>query len=207
MYSTTQIFPHESKIEKYFLSDQQFDKLIPLEYRHQSSKHFTPIEVAVKAARFLEDAGNQKHILDIGAGIGKFCAAAGHFTHSKITGIEQRPEMVKVGNQLLAFLGITNAELKAENITQTNFNKFSGIYFFNSFHENIDRSSIPIDSTIEFSLQLFRHYTNFLYKKLEEMPVNTRLATYHTNTEDIPESYMLLESFFAGNLKLWIKYT
>ncbi len=164
------------------------------------------MDVALKAATFLAEASNNPHTLDIGAGVGKFCAVAAHFTKTKVTGIEQRPEMVETGNRILELLDIQNARLKAENMTRTDFKKFTGIYFFNSFYENIDRYGAPIDSTIDLSPSLFRYYTDFLYKKLDEMPVYTRLATYHTILSHIPDSYTVLDSFFAGNLKLWIKY-
>lgn len=197
----------DTKTERYFLSDQQFDKLLPPEYRTHSPKHFTPLDVAVKAATFLAAASNHSHTLDIGAGIGKFCAVAGYYTKAKFTGIEQRPAMVETGNRLIQMLGIENVQLKVENMAQTDFTQFTGIYFFNSFYENIEEGSDPIDTSIQYSPALFRYYSDLLYEKLNEMPVYTRLATYHTTAANIPENYTVLESHFAGNLKLWIKYT
>lgn len=191
---------------KFFLSDQQFDKLLPPEYRTHSPKHFTPLEVCKRAAGFLAAAATNSHTLDIGAGIGKFCAIAGYYTRAKFTGIEQRPGMVETGNRLLQKLGLDNVQLKVENMAQTDFRKFTGIYFFNSFYENIEEGSEPIDTSIQFSASLFRYYSDLLYEKLNKMPVYTRLATYHTTAPCIPDNYTVLESCFGGNLKLWIKY-
>jgi 16S rRNA A1518/A1519 N6-dimethyltransferase RsmA/KsgA/DIM1 with predicted DNA glycosylase/AP lyase activity len=193
-------------IEQCFLSDKCFDDLIPLPYRIVSHKHWTPLDVARTAAKFLTDGLKDAHILDIGAGIGKFCAAAAYFTHARVTGIEQREHLVSAGNKIIDSLGIQNAQIIQGNVAKCDISKYSGIYFFNSFYENIDQTSTQIDSSVECSSSLYRFYTDMLYKKLNDLPVYTRLATYHTIISNIPDNYTAVESHFAGQLKLWVKY-
>ncbi len=193
-------------IDKWFRSDKNFDSLIPAPYRDISHKHWTPLEVASKAARFLADGSKDPHILDIGAGSGKFCAAAAYFTHANITGIEQRKNLVTIGNGILQSLRLHHAKLLHSNLSAFDLSGFTGIYFFNAFYENLDQASVQVDTSIEFSSTLFRYYSDLLYQKLMDMPIYTRLATYHTNNGYIPEAYTVLETHFAGQLKLWIKY-
>ena len=193
-------------VDKWFETDKNFDKLIPLAYREISQRHWTPVDVAKKAAEFLASGSKHPQLLDIGAGLGKFCATAAHFTKAPITGIEQRESLVTIGNEIIQSLGLQHVQLIQENITKCDFQKYNGIYFYNAFYENIDQTSSPIDTTIEFSSGLYRYYSDILYKKLKEQPTYTRLATYHTNNSSIPEEYSVLETHFAGLLKLWIKY-
>lgn len=204
----TMLLTEEATIRhsKYFQSDKDFDKLLPLELRLLSAKHWTPIEVGEKAAKYLAESSNNPSILDIGAGVGKFCAIAGHFTNASITGIEQRPKLIDTGKQILNHLHLQDVQLLEANITQVNFDSYTAIYFYNAFYENIDSYAQPIDDAIERSPALFRYYTDYLYKRLQEMPVYTRLATYHTILSTIPSCYSIIESHFAGNLKFWIKY-
>ncbi len=193
-------------VDKWFQTDKKFDNLIPAEYRELSHKHWTPVEVAKLAAEFLASGSQNPQLLDIGAGLGKFCATAAHFTKAPITGIEQRETLVSIGNEIIQSLGLQNVQLIQENIAKCDIKKYTGIYFFNAFYENIDQSSAPIDTNIEFSSSLYRYYSDILFKKLKEQPTYTRLATYHTNDSSIPKEYTVLETHFAGQLKLWIKF-
>lgn len=195
-----------TQAEKWFLSDEKFDSLIPAPYRDISYKHWTPLDVAKKAAQFLAEGSQNPFLLDIGAGLGKFCATAAYFTKAKITGIEQRENLVAIGNGILQTLGLENVEILHENLSKFDMSKFTGIYFFNAFYENLDQTSVQVDSTIEFSSSLFRYYSDLFYKKLKAQPTYTRLATYHTNNGYIPDEYTVLETHFAGQLKFWIKY-
>ena len=61
-----------------FSSDSQFNKIYPPSIRLLAHHHWTPLEVAIKAADFLA-AENNVSILDIGSGVGKFCIAAANY--------------------------------------------------------------------------------------------------------------------------------
>ena len=66
--------------EKYFSSDKQFNELYPPAIQSLARRHWTPLDVARKAANYLAAEDNVK-ILDIGSGVGKFCLSAAHFKH------------------------------------------------------------------------------------------------------------------------------
>ena len=70
--------------------------------------HFTPIEVAKKAAAFLS-LDNNKKIVDIGSGIGKFCLTAAHlFPNCEFYGIEQRLALHEVAIKVTEKLQLQN---------------------------------------------------------------------------------------------------
>src|SRR3954452_18195742 len=53
--------------------DAEFDRLFPDELRDRSYLHWTPVEVAVRAAELLAPSPRGIRVLDVGAGVGKLC--------------------------------------------------------------------------------------------------------------------------------------
>src|ERR1043165_3820474 len=80
--------------EDYFVSDEVFDSLYPVYVRELSEIHWTPLDVIKVAARFLAPNENAR-VIDIGAGVGKFCIAGSHYTKGSFIGIEQRKNFVR----------------------------------------------------------------------------------------------------------------
>ncbi len=190
--------------EDHFVSDEVFDSLYPIYVRELSEIHWTPLNVIKVAAEFL--APNEKaNVLDIGAGVGKFCIAGSHYTKGNFVGIEQRKNFARVGNKVIKQLGCTRAELVHGNFIDVDISPCTGIYFFNSFHENIVLSD-SLDEKVERSTELFELYTASLHQKLEAMPEGTRLATYWLTITEIPKCYKLVSTHFDGLLKLWVKF-
>ncbi len=192
-----------NELKEHFAADTAFDSLYPIHIQKLSAIHWTPLHVALTAARFL--APNKKaHVLDIGAGVGKFCITAGMFTKGKFTGIEQRKNFVQAGNKVIRQMGLTNVELLHGNFTDLDPTQYTGIYFYNSFHENIVLED-SLDERVERSSELYDHYTTHLLYQLNSMPVGTRLATYWLSITEIPGSYRMTEQHYGSHLKLWIK--
>ena len=65
-------------MKNWFASDKIFNSLYPKPIQEVAEKHWTPLEVAKKAAAFLATSPDVK-ILDIGSGSGKFCLTAAHY--------------------------------------------------------------------------------------------------------------------------------
>jgi len=192
-----------NQVENPFFSDAVFDKLYPIYIRRLSERHWTPLHIAFMAARFLAP-GESSRVIDIGAGVGKFCIAGKYHSPGKFTGIEQRKNFVRIGNKVIGQLGLSGVELVCGNFTDLDITAYTGIYFFNSFHENIAIDD-SLDDKIERSSELYQLYTTHLYNQLEKMPVSTRLATYWLSANEIPGCYKLRESHFDDLLKLWEK--
>lgn len=62
-----------------------------------------------------------------------------------------------------------------------------------------------IDDSETYSAHLYNYYHRQLYKKLEEMPAGTRVATFHCLEDKIPPGYHMVDSMVGTLLKFWMK--
>ena len=187
----------------YLSSDAEFDSLFPIYIQKLSGIHWTPLNVASVVAKFLAPNASAR-IIDIGAGVGKFCIAGSLYSKGTYTGIEQRKNFVTIGNKVIKQLGLQNVSLVFGNFTELDLSPYTGIYFYNSFHENLVFSD-SLDEKVELSTELFELYSAHLAKQLEAMPIGTRLATFWLSVTEIPGCYKMQESHFNNLVKLWIK--
>jgi cyclopropane fatty-acyl-phospholipid synthase-like methyltransferase len=185
-------------------SDEKFDNLFSSQSKLLSPRHWTPLAVARKAARFLATAPGVK-VLDIGSGVGKFCLTAAQI-HQDVNwfGIEQRTHLVAEAKTAKRQLALSNVTFITGNFTQLNLASFNNFYFFNSFYENLEADAI-IDETVEVSKQLFHYYHNYLYRQFSLLPSGTRLASFHSLEDDMPCDYKIVGKDFNDLLTYWIK--
>jgi SAM-dependent methyltransferase len=186
-----------------FDKDTTFDDLYPEHIQELSLTHWTPVDIAKKAGRFL--ALPNARVLDIGSGVGKFCITAGFF-HPETTfyGIEQRSELFTFAELAKAEIDLPNVCFMHGNVTELDFKDYDHFYFYNPFYENIDPDS-RIDYTVRTSFELYEVYSRFVYKMLDDKPPETRLVTFHVPDEEIPSGYQLVDNSFSRLLKMWIK--
>lgn len=183
--------------------DAEFDWLYPEHIEAKSRKHWTPLDIARKAAQFLAEPDTS--VLDIGSGVGKFCLVGAHYyPETFFFGVEQRHELVLHAEEAKNYLQLPNAHFIFANMTQINFAEFDHFYFYNAFYENVDDAD-PIDDSIETSYSLYQYYTRYLCAALERKPPGTRLVTYHSLEEEVPASYKLADVSYNTMLKMWIK--
>jgi len=187
-----------------YSSDQAFNSLYTGNVFEAASKHWTPVEVAVKAASFLATYSGVK-ILDIGSGAGKFCLVAAHHSpRAYFTGIEQREYLVTMCNKLKKDLHLTNVTFFHKNMTDEDFSAYNNFYFYNSFYEN-KTGTQKIDYEVRYDEKLYDYYNLVLYKKLQKLPAGTRIVTYHSLGIEMPPGYEIVNSEFADFLKFWVK--
>jgi len=187
-----------------FSSDEQFNQLYPVSIELLSRRHWTPLNIARKAAAFLA-AENNVRILDIGSGAGKFCLAAAHYRPKAFYfGVEQRKSLIDNAETALEILGMENVFFIHGNFTQLDFRKYDHFYFYNSFYENLVGTD-KIDENIDYSPELYNYYNRYLYKNLDQKPAGTRLATFHSLQDEIPPDYHVVGSEINNLLKFWIK--
>ena len=187
-----------------FSSDEQFNQLYPASIELLSRRHWTPLNIARKAAGFLA-AENNARILDIGSGAGKFCLAAAHYRpRAFYCGVEQRKNLIDHAETALEMLGLENVSFIHGNFTQLDFRKYDHFYFYNSFYENLVGTD-KIDENIDYSPELYNYYNRYLYKNLDQKPAGTRLATFHSLQDEIPPDYHVVGSEINNLLKFWIK--
>ena len=190
--------------ESWFSSDEQFDQLYPPPVQLLARKHWTPLSVARKAAEFLA-AENDVRILDIGSGVGKFCLGAAYYKPKAFYyGIEQRRSLIHHAESAREMLKLENISFIHGNFTQLDLKNYDHFYFYNSFYENLVDNN-RIDDSIDYSAELFNYYNRYLNKQLEQMPAGTRLATFHSLEDEVPNSYHVVGSAMDNVLKFWIK--
>ncbi|MBC6110922.1 methyltransferase domain-containing protein [Pedobacter fastidiosus] len=190
-------------INTYFDHDIHFDYLYPDHIQQLSSVHWTPIDVARKASEFLSCPGHK--VMDIGCGVGKFCLTSAFFhPDTRFYGIDQRPSLIKHANDTKKRLHLSNVDFISGNITDIDFREYRSLYFFNSFYENLNTLA-GIDSTVNRNCDLYRFYTQLLYRKLDEQPSGCRLVTYYTKPAQIPPSFKIAEEFYHPELKMYKK--
>jgi hypothetical protein len=189
--------------EDYYTSDSVFDSYFPNKAQRVSEIHWTPLEIAREAASFLAVAPGAK-ILDVGSGIGKFCIAGAHFfPNAEFHGVEQRRDLVEFAIHGKGRAMLDNVQFIHANFTQVSLKGYDGIYFYNSFAENLSSLS-RIDESIEYSYSLYNYYSNCFYNVLAETASGTRLATYYGDENDVPSNYELVDEHPHKPLKMWI---
>ena len=190
--------------DKWFSSDVRFHQLYPLPIQELAPRHWTPLNVARKAANFLA-AEKGVRILDIGSGIGKFCLSAAYYKPEAFYfGVEQRKDLTELADFAKHYLGFENVSFIHGNFTQLNLKEYNHFYFYNSFYENLAGTD-KIDESIEYSEGLYSYYSCYLYKKLEQLPPGTRMATFHSLQNEIPPNFHEVHSAMDNLLKFWIK--
>lgn len=186
-----------------YTDDEDFDLIYPEKIRDLAPQQWTPVDVALMASRFLAEEPGAK-VLDIGSGVGKFCLIGASCTQGVFTGAEQRDYLVSISNKMAEKYDIARASFIHANITDVDFSQYDSFYFFNAFYENIDKAAV-IDDTVERGFGLYKVYTRYVSGQLAKMKIGTRLATYWSPVDQVPEGYELRFAAFEHNLKCWIK--
>lgn len=188
----------------WFSSDGQFHRLYDDTLTAQANMHWTPLHIAKKAAAFLA-AEPGKKILDIGSGAGKFCIAAAYYQpNCFFVGVEQRENLVEAAFHAQQQTRVPNVDFIHGNLNTTDLSVFDHFYFFNAFFENIQEKH-RIDTSIEYSRDLYAAYNRYLYKQLQRKPAGTRLATFHSTHDEIPPGYHEVGGSEDATLQFWIK--
>ncbi len=185
------------------VEDEEFNSIYPRHIKELSSRHWTPVAVAKTAAQYLVNRPGAK-VLDIGSGVGKFCMIGSVVTEGFFTGVEYRENLYHLSNSLSKQYNLVNLEFIHSNIMAIDFKKFDAFYFFNSFIENMSQTEV-MDNAVPIGKPLYGQYNQYLREQLAGMPIGTRLATYWTNSEEVPRGYMVQSSAFEGELKMWEK--
>jgi predicted RNA methylase len=186
------------------VSDFQFDQVYSAEIRNLSRIHWTPVEVAIRAAELLV-ADENTRVLDVGAGSGKFCIVGALSSPGQFVGVEQRPQLVDFARKAAEELGADRASFVVGNMVDLDWSLFDAFYLFNPFYEN-QVKEIRIDDTVSHAQDKFSKYVEAVRTKLKEAKPGTKVATYHGFGGDLPFGYRLLAKEPAGTsyLEVWV---
>jgi len=187
-------------------SDLAFDSIYDKAIRDLSRQHWTPVRVAARAAWLLTQHGATR-ILDVGAGVGKFCLVGAQTTEALFVGVERRAHLVDIARGAAARLEIPRATFVHANIDTLSFEGFDGIYLYNPFYEQIGEYLDPIGPDLERSAVAFRHYVQTTVEKLSGLASPVVVVTFHGFGGTMPPAFKLLGDEPAGNdrLEVWGK--
>jgi protein-L-isoaspartate O-methyltransferase len=114
-------------------ADEAFDELAPSELRELSAIHWTPVDVAIRAATLLAPH-REMRVLDVGSGIGKLCAIGALSSCGSWCGIETHELLVLAARRLARALGIASQTLFVHgDVFSIEWTDFDALYLYNPF--------------------------------------------------------------------------
>ena len=188
------------------VSDEQFDAVFGERQRAVSFRHWTPVAVACRAARLLTEMGATR-ILDVGAGVGKFCIVGALTTGAAFCGVERRGNLVEIARAAAVRFGAGRATFTHANILDFDSDRFDGFYIYNPFEEHLEWDPVPIDHDVETSPDLHRMCVASTTAKLIRARPGTTVVTFNGLGGPMPPHYRQVRSerFCDADLTLWIK--
>jgi hypothetical protein len=186
------------------ISDQEFDALYPEHIRLLSNVHWTPVEVALRAAALLVPEPGLK-VLDVGSGAGKVCCIGALSARSTWHGIERDPRLVATARRMAKQLDVSErTKFHIGDMATVNWAEYDSIYFFNPF-ERLLFAPPPIEPRLRWTL--FGNEVSRAEERLATLAPGTRVVTYHGFGGEMPSSYRLsgMERIGSDQLALWIK--
>ncbi len=187
-------------------TDRDFDLFFSKEARKLSRTHWTPVAVAAQAAFFLTEGKAGARILDVGAGVGKFCFVGAARTSGHFCGVERHPALVDEAKGLARAHNAARVKFLAGDVLATDWRAFDGLYLYNPFAEDIALGKGRVRSC-GAERAVFLANLAATKAKLEAMPVGARAAVYFGYGGDFPDGYVVEqeERIGTGTLALWTK--
>ncbi len=185
------------------VSDLAVDQLFPDELRDRSHQHWTPVEVAVRAAELLTARPRQR-ILDIGSGVGKVCLVGAAVSDATWWGVEQDAVQIAAANCAAWALDLEHkTRFVHGDGARLSWAEFDGFYFYNPFSTLMlapHASPFVRYATIQRTLRR-------ITQRLAAVPAGTRVVTYHGFGGPLPAGYtrQVHEPFGGGALELWVR--
>jgi len=187
------------------VSDSSFDSIYPELIQRASGRYWTPVDVALTAARWLTDM-HCRNVFDVGAGPGKFCIVAKLAAALSVHGIEQRAHLVEAARSAAASY---EADVAFEHgtVEAVDPGRFEAFYLYNPFGENYYTGDDRFDEHVELSATRCVRDLTSVEAWLGSAALGTCVLTFHGFGGRIPDTYRLVRSLDsdAGVLRLWVK--
>jgi predicted RNA methylase len=190
-------------------ADAVFDQIYPPEIQAVSRPFWTPVRVAARAAELLVTSPTTR-VLDVGAGVGKFCIVGAAVTGATFVGVERRPRLVQIARRAAEACGVPSVSFLCAEFHTLRVKDFDALYFFNPFEENLwdpperlDR----LDDADSACPERFVADIGRAERMLLDAKPGTRVATYHGFGGRMVHGYDLVHSEEQGTgvLQLWVR--
>jgi SAM-dependent methyltransferase len=188
------------------VEDEDFDAFYPSDVRARAGVYWTPVSVAARAAKLLATEPGTR-VLDVGAGIGKFCIVGAAATDARFVGVEHRERLVAVARAAAADCGVARVRFVHGGLDAVDASEFDAFYFFNPFEENIWGAEDQLDQSVPLSRERFAADIARAERLLAAARPGARVATYHGFGGAMPRGYRHAhrEPHPRSYLDLWIK--
>ena len=187
--------------------DEWFDRLLPPPLQDAADVFWTPLEVAVRAAEWIDQHGISS-VADIGAGVGKFCIAVALASHASVVGLEHRKRLVEVATTLAEELELgsrarfIHAAFASESLPEAEL-----YYLYNPFAENLHGGSSQLDTDVELSRARHDRDVALAEAVLRSLPRDTHVLTYNGFGGMLPDDFrpIRVARDVGPELRLWRK--
>lgn len=188
------------------VTDSVFDLIYPEYIRKLSERAWTPIDIAQRAARLFSERGANR-VLDVGAGVGKFCIVAALTTDLNLMGIEQREDLVALAHSVLRTFSIPRVHIYHTSLEGVDLDAYDGVYFYNPF---TDIGSVPSridDRTTPLNAEPAERDVARIERYLARARPGMIMVTFHGFGGAVPQGWIHLadETLGVPFLKLWIR--
>jgi SAM-dependent methyltransferase len=187
--------------------DADFDALLPESQRVFSYRFWTPVRVAARASSWLTEAGATR-VLDVGAGVGKFCLVGGLSSSLRFVGLEQLPELVQTADQLAHAMGIDDQVCFVQtDALGVALPSFDALYFYNPFDESTLQEGDSSAARVESRDGRLAREVAWAEQLLQGLPAGVLVVTYNGFGGRVPDSFDLQRAQAMGLcvLRLWRK--
>jgi predicted RNA methylase len=185
--------------------DEAFDEIYPDAVRRLSAAHWTPVRICARVIELLALPAGAR-LLDIGAGVGKFCIVAAALSRARVRGVEREPEFAKAAREAARRLGVEVEFIDGEFDTQR-IEEVDAAYLFNPFTEAIPLPGIAMTPPANGFAERAAADVAAAERFLRGARIGMRLVTYYGFGGTVPHDYRRLakEWWEGGVLDLWEK--
>ena len=187
--------------------DRAFDRFLPHNLRLASGQHWTPLEVALRIAEWLDGLA-VKTVVDIGSGAGKFCVAAALASHCDFTGIEQRPHLVAAARGLAQIFDVEDRVRFVHGaLGQCQLPEADAYYLYNPFGENLFGPDEHLGDDVELSDERYARDVRFMETFFERARIGTYIIKYNGFGGRMPPGYdpIRVDRETPNVLRVWKK--
>jgi hypothetical protein len=160
--------------------------------------------VAVRVAALLQLRPADR-LLDVGAGVGKFCIVVAALSGARVRGVERHPRLADVGREAARRLGV-DVDLADGTLEGEDPRRVDVAYFYNPFTEPMVLRGLDSASTDRFSGRIATDVAA-AERFLAAAPLGMKLVTFCGFGGSVPAGYHQLseEVWEMGVLELWEK--
>lgn len=184
------------------VTDESFDAIYPFAVSAVSCAHWTPVRVAVRIVELLHLRRDER-LLDVGAGVGKFCVVAAARSGAGVRGVERRPDLASVGREAARRYGV-DVDIALGSFEAEDPRAFDAVYVFNPFTEEIALEGVDDDA---LDAERAVCDVSAAERFLEAARPGMRLVTFCGFGGNVPSAYEqeAKEVWDEGALELWVK--